>query len=171
MPKKRNVTTRSIPSPPPSKALPKELKLALLIAIPFGILAALIVNGPKLSPVSPERLVEVVWRHQCSCARSWMGNLRAEGFVVRDFELDDLKPFRDRWNVPDSARGCHPARYMGYFIDGHATAEDLRKLAQEGPVGIGLVIKEAALAPDSVGQRRKRTLVLIDKAGSQKPWP
>ena len=101
-----------------SKTWPRELKIALLVPIPFGIAAALTLSWPSLFPTAPERLVEVVWKHECGCANNWMKSLRAEGFVVHDFELDDTRSQRERWHVPDSIRGCHPASYLGYFLDG-----------------------------------------------------
>lgn len=172
MPNRKTLKSRPMPPSPLAKVFPKELKIALLAAIPFGITAALIANWSSLFPVPPEKFVEVVWRHQCSCVKNWMKTLRAEGFVVRDFELENIDTFRGRWKIPDSIRGCHPARYMGYFIDGHATAENLRRLAQEHPTGIGLLVKEKALEPASLfGQSTKQNLVLIDKAGAQTPWP
>ncbi|MDO9451850.1 MAG: hypothetical protein EPN60_09880 [Nevskiaceae bacterium] len=152
--------------------IPKELKIALLVAIPFAALAALVLGWSRWFPVPPERLVEVVWRHDCACASNWMKGLRAEGFVVRDFELDDLSSSRKQWQVPASIDGCHPGHYMGYFLDGHLTPAVLRRLALERPKGIGLQ-KRDTVKPDAEGKLQivSSQLMLIDASGAATVWP
>lgn len=160
-----------VSSSSPGTVFPKELKIALLVAIPFGIAAALILSWSSLFPVPAEKLVEVVWRHECSCANNWMQTLRAEGFVVRDFELDDLSASRKQWHVPDSIHGCHPAYYMGYFLDGHFTAETLHRLARERPKAAGIqkldnVNPDAKATPQILSSQ----LMLIDDEGVATVW-
>ncbi|ROH89705.1 hypothetical protein ED208_11320 [Stagnimonas aquatica] len=152
--------------------VPREAKLALLVAIPFGIATALILSWSSLFPVAPEQLVEVVWRHQCKCANGWMAGLRAEGFVVQDFELDDIRSYRQQWHVPNTITGCHPASYLGYFLDGHLTAATLHRLAREHPDAVGIqqvdtVQPDAEGKPQIVGSQ----LLLVDGNGATKPWP
>lgn len=157
---------------PAPQAVPKELKIALLVALPFGVAAALIASWSTLFPVPREQLVEVVWTHGCPCARSWIRSLQTEGFVVRDFELDDLKIKKRQWQVPDSMRGCHPALFMGYFLDGHISAEMLRKLAREHPQGIGLqqvdIVKSGG---EGVQKVISNSVTLINRNGTATAWP
>lgn len=54
-------------------------------------------------------------------------SLRDAGFVVRDFEQDELSSWRRQWRIPNNIRGCRPARLLGYFIEGHVTPEQLRR--------------------------------------------
>jgi hypothetical protein len=155
-----------------AKTWPRELKIALLAAIPFGIAAALTLSWPSLFPTAPERLVEVVWKHECRCANNWMKSLRAEGFVVRDFELDDTRSQRERWHVPNSIRGCHPASYLGYFLDGHISASTLRRLAREHPQAIGVQQVDTTMpGADGVPKVASSQLLLISSGGSTTPWP
>lgn len=158
-------------SAPPAATVPREIKIALAIALPFGALAGVLLSWQTIFPVPPEKLVEVAWKHECNCASGWMKSLRAEDFTVRDIEIDDLAIVRRNWHVPNTARGCHPASYMGYFIDGHVTAENLRRLARERPVGIGLQIKDISLDAAHIGEGAKQDIVLVDQAGTEKPWP
>ncbi len=155
-----------------SKTWPRELKIALLVPIPFGIAAALTLSWPSLFPTAPERLVEVVWKHECGCANNWMKSLRAEGFVVHDFELDDTRSQRERWHVPDSIRGCHPASYLGYFLDGHISAGTLHRLAREHPQAIG-VQQVDITKPDADGVPKvvSSQVLLISSSGATIPWP
>ena len=100
-----------------------------------------------------------------------MESLRTQGFVVRDYELDDLSGPRRRWQMPTSSGGCHPASYMGYFIDGHFTAQNLRRIARERPRGVGLRIKDISLDATHVGEGAVQDLLLVDARGAETPWP
>ncbi len=159
---------KQLPAP---QGFSKELKAAFWITLPVGVVAALIVLWPSLFPVAPEQLVEVAWTHECTCAHSWIKSLRAEGFTVYDYELDDTSTMRRQWRVPDSIRGCHPAFYFGYFLDGHISAETLRRMAREHPQAIGLQ-KLDTVKPDAEGRPTivNSQLVLIDANGTAKAW-
>lgn len=150
---------------------PRELKIALLCALPFGAAAAVMLNWDTLFPVAPDRLVKVGWTHECGCANGWIQTLRAEGFVVHDYELDDLRSVRQQWRVPDALHGCHPANYMGYALEGHVAAESLRRLARERPNAVGLD-KRDTVEPDAHGQARivSSELLLIDSKGTAREW-
>lgn len=149
----------------------KTLKLALCVALPFAVAAAVILHWERMFPVPADKLVEVVWKHECTCAHGWMQSLRAAGFVVRDFEMDDLSAQRKRWRVPDSVRGCHPASFMGYFLDGHISGETLLRLSRERPVAIG-VQKRDTVQPDRQGASAivSSQLLLFDRDGKATVW-
>lgn len=159
-------------SQPAPQAVPKELKIALLVALPLGVATALIASWSSLFPVPQEQLVEVVWTHGCRCARSWMQSLEAEGFVVRDLEFDDLSSKRRQWQVPDFMRGCHPALFMGYLLDGHISPEMLRRLAREHPQGIGIQqVDIVTTDSEGVPKITSSSVTLIDRNGIATDWP
>ncbi len=136
----------------------RQLKPVLLLVLPVGALAVGILGWPLLFPVPPERLVEVAWRHECGCAAGWMERLRTSGYTVRDFEMDDLSTFRQQRRIPETAKGCHPATYLGYYLEGHIPPEALRRLAGERPSAAGLK------------QIDTSRVVLVEANGSQRPW-
>lgn len=150
----------------------RQLKMILLAALAAGAVAGLVLFWNRIFPTPPEDLVEVVWTHQCQCADGWIESLREKGFVVRDFELDTLGLTRKQWNVPAAARGCHPARYMGYIIDGHAPPEILRKLGREHPAAVGLiqVSEKGRKNVDAAGASRDE-FELIEFNGGRRRWP
>ncbi len=158
---------------PSEQGLPlRQLKITALVAVSFGAFAAILMSWDRLFPTPPEKLVEIVWRHQCQCVHGWKHTLENEGFVVRDFELDDLSAARRQWHVPDTAQGCHPATYMGYFLDGHFSAEVLRRLAHEHPPGIGIQQVDT-VKTNSNGQSEivSSQTLLVSGDGSSKVWP
>lgn len=116
-----------------------QIKLITLIPGAFGLLAAIVINWELLFPIPPENLVEMAWTHRCRCVDGWVKLLRADGYVVRHFELNDLDGTRRRWNLPADYRGCHPAKYLGYVLDGHVPPDLLRRLADERPEAFGLM--------------------------------
>lgn len=141
------------------------------LALPFGALAALLLSWDQLFPVPPDQLVEVAWKHECTCAHGWMKSLRAAGYTVRDHELDDTSTQRRQWQVPDAIRGCHPASYLGYFLEGHVSAETLQRLARERPQAIG-VQQVDAVQPDEHGRPGvvSSQLLLIGSRGAAISW-
>lgn len=157
---------------PESEKLPiRQLKLVGVVALLFGIVTAVVVSWELMFPVPPEHLVEVAWTHECRCAHDWIKSLREQKFVVRDHEIDDLSATRRQWQVPDAARGCHPARYLGYVLDGHVTAKTLRRLARERPPAFGIVQIEApAVVGNSPAASEQPQFELIDRDGTRRPW-
>lgn len=160
-------------TPPESQGLPvRQLKLVGIAALLFGIVTAVVMSWELMFPVPPEQLVEVAWTHPCRCARGWMNSLRAEGFVVRDYRMEDLAGKRQQWKVPDAARGCHPAIYLGYVLDGHVLPDTLRRLARERPAAAALIqIDSADLAADNGTPTEVLRFELIDRDGMRTAWP
>lgn len=134
-----------------------QLWIVLAFALLMGAIAGIIAGWDRLFPVAPEQLVTIYWTHDCRCAAPWIRSLEADGFRVRDFELETLGPIRRGLGTPKSLRGCHVAAFMGYFVEGHVRADTLRRLAQEHPGARGVV-----LAGDAVR--------LFDHRGSPRTW-
>lgn len=149
-----------------------EIRLIAAGAILTGAIAVFVLIKESLFPVPKEQLVEVAWKHECSCAQGWMQSLRARGFTVNDYELDDTSTQRQRWHLPDSIQGCHPATYLGYFLDGHVSANALHQLARERPKAIGLQQVDT-VESDASGTQRviSSQLLLISSSGAATPWP
>ncbi|WP_293397792.1 DUF411 domain-containing protein [Nevskia sp.] len=149
-----------------------HLKLIAGAAVAFGIVAGIVVNWERLFPTAPENLVEMAWTHRCHCVKGWMKALRGDGFVVRDFELKDLDGTRRRWNLPADYRGCHPAKYLGYVLDGHVPAELLRRLANERPEAIGVMqVNNLGSEGEQRSPTEKPRFELIDRDGKRRAWP
>lgn len=150
----------------------KVLKWIPALALSFGLLTAAVLYWPRLFPVAPEKSVDVVWHHECPCATDWIESLREDGFVVRDFEIDDFSTFRQQNNIPPGAGSCHPATYMGYFLDGHVPGSTLRRLARVRPEASGVRTVELSNPVTDGRPRSIRTQdSLIASNGTSAPWP
>ena len=152
----------------------RQIKLIASISGAFGLLAAVVVNWDQLFPTPPENRVEMAWTHRCNCVKGWLKSLRSDGFVVQDFELKDLEGTRRRWNLPADFRGCHPAKYLGYAIDGHVPPTLLRRLAAERPEGVGLeqINNKADHNGQGQGSSTEETrFELVTRDGKHRAWP
>ena len=76
----------------------------------------------------------------CSCCVKWVDHLRAEGFVAKVVDTDDLGSVKQSLKVPREHSSCHTAVVDGYFIEGHVPAADIRKLLAERPDARGLAV-------------------------------
>ena len=59
---------------------------------------------------------------------------------VRERPEADVQKIKDKLGVPKSARSCHTARAGSYVIEGHVPAADVKRLLDEQPKVVGLVV-------------------------------
>lgn len=153
--------------------VPKALYAWIAAAFAAATIAGVSMNWDQLFPVPADRLVTVYRAHHCPCFRAWIEHLEGEQFVVRAREVDNLVPVRAR--LVDSVRdpGCHVAVLDGYFVEGHVTAGDLRRLVSERPPGVGISVEGnprglPGLAP--VARVGAYNVLVHRKDGSSEVW-
>jgi hypothetical protein len=149
---------------PPAGLPVRQLRWVGATASLFAAIAAASLAWEQWFPTPPEKLVEVVWTHECECATAWIHALRREGFTVREFEMDELRGTRRQWHVPPEATGCHPGRFMNYTLDGHLSGDLLRRLAQEHLPAVA-VLQARTTDPEDV------RFELLARDGTRKAWP
>ena len=102
--------------------------------------------------------LHVVKNAQCGCCDSWVEILSQKGFRVttenRSREL--LTKFKIKSGVPKALRSCHTAHTMGYFIEGHVPAEDIKRLIAERPNALGLAVPGMPLGSPGMGPEEER---------------
>jgi hypothetical protein len=80
----------------------------------------------------------------CTCCRPWIKYMEAEGFSVKVIDIDPSTESRDaskkEHGVPEHLRSCHTAVIDGYVLEGHVSADDLRRLRRERPPIKGLFV-------------------------------
>jgi hypothetical protein len=67
-------------------------------------------------------------------------HLEQEGFSVRVFEIEQLDASRARAGDTVEKPGCHLGIAGGYFIEGHVTANDIKRLLAEKPAARGIAL-------------------------------
>ena len=109
-----------------------------LIAIAAAAATSLGVATAQQKPSGP--LVEVFKTPTCGCCSKWVEHMRANGFVVRTSDLNDLTEIKKSRGVPDNAQSCHTAVVAGYVIEGHVPAPDVKRLLSEKPAIAGITV-------------------------------
>lgn len=109
-----------------------------LVAIAAAAATSLGVAAAQQKPSGP--LVEVFKTPTCGCCSKWVEHMRANGFVVRTSDLNDLTEIKKARGVPDNAQSCHTAVVAGYVVEGHVPAADVKRLLSEKPAIAGITV-------------------------------
>ncbi len=101
----------------------------------------------------------------CGCCKKWVNHLRKEGFDVKTKNYRDMKPIKKTFGVKLQFQSCHTAKVGKYFIEGHVSASDIKKLLKEKPDIKGLAAPGMPMgSPGMEGHRKdKYDVIAIDK--------
>jgi hypothetical protein len=78
----------------------------------------------------------------CDCCEGHAEHLRANGFDVEIKEVPDLAPIRQAEGVPTELEGCHTILIDGLVVEGHVSAETIKRFLSERPEGVdGIAMK------------------------------
>ena len=126
-------------------SLARHLSIVLAVALLAATVGGVLTVWDSLPfAVPPVRVIQVFRTHGCRCVFGWAKTLEAEGFVVRLYEYETLRYVRTSLRTPENLHGCHVAKYLGYFVEGHITSSTLHWLAQRRPQGRGVAVKGAS---------------------------
>ena len=97
----------------------------------------------------------------CGCCKKWVKHLRKEGFNVKTKDYRDMKPIKKTFGVQPQFQSCHTAKVGKYFIEGHVSASDIKKLLKEKPDIKGLTAPGMPMgSPGMEGHRKDKYNVL-----------
>lgn len=101
----------------------------------------------------------------CGCCKKWITHLEKEGFDVKTKDYRDMKPIKKMFGVKSKFQSCHTAKVGKYFIEGHVSASDIKKLLREKPDVKGLSVPGMPMgSPGMEGHRKdKYDVIAIDK--------
>jgi Cu/Ag efflux protein CusF len=83
--------------------------------------------------------MEVWTGPSCSCCHDWIAHLQANGFAVTTHDGGNTDA-RNRLGMPVQYGSCHTGAVLGYAIEGHVPATEIRRLLEERPDAIGLSV-------------------------------
>lgn len=149
--KNRKTTQRSI------------LTTTLYIASIFGL--SLYIGFNLTSQQAMAEDIMVYKSPTCGCCKKWVNHLRKEGFNVKTKDYRDMKPIKQTFGVKPKFQSCHTAKVGKYFIEGHVSASDIKKLLKEKPDIKGLAAPGMPMgSPGMEGHRKdKYDVIAIDK--------
>lgn len=101
----------------------------------------------------------------CGCCNKWVKHLKDEGFNVKTKDIVDLQPVKNQFGVQPQFQSCHTAKIGKYFIEGHVSGSDIKRLLKEKPDIKGLAVPGMPMgSPGMEGDRKDDYNVLaIDK--------
>ena len=108
----------------------KRLLGALLMSL-FTVLAEAADKAP---------VVEIYMPTPCLACIDWGAYLAERGFKVVYKESADMAAVKKRLKVPNALESVHTAVVGGYFVEGHAYAEDIQELLRDRPKARGIAV-------------------------------
>jgi hypothetical protein len=103
------------------------------------LLAAALFAGSALAG-EEKPLVEIYLPSPCLACIDWGSYLADNGFAVSYKETIDMAAVKRRLKVPTDLESVHTAVVGGYFVEGHAYAEDIHELLREKPRARGIAV-------------------------------
>ncbi|WP_153145057.1 DUF411 domain-containing protein [Dechloromonas sp. H13] len=85
-------------------------------------------------------LVEIYMPSPCLACIDWGTYLAERGFRVVYKETADMAALKRRLKVPAAVESVHTAVVGGYFVEGHAYAEDIHELLRDKPKARGIAV-------------------------------
>lgn len=155
------VACTEAPSAPPSTTSP-------------AIEAAAQQAPPVVSNATGLPLMIVHKSPSCGCCGSWVEHVRQAGFPVEVRETDNLQPTKERLGVPYGKGSCHTAEIAGYMIEGHVPAADIKRLLEEKPEALGLVLPGMPAGSPGMempdGHQEPYTVEIVKRDGTTEPF-
>lgn len=115
--------------------------------------------------------LEMMTTGGCACCHAWARHLREAGHevVVKDLAMGQLMKMKLDAGIPAALAACHTARVEGYLIEGHVPEQEVRRLLDERPEGLGLVVPGMPVGSPGMEAGNKREpyeVLLLKKDGS-----
>ena len=131
--------------------------------------ASIATTLPALAKDSPA--IHVLKDPNCGCCGAWVEVLQSEGFDVTVEESMGklLARYKLDNGVPQEMISCHTGRIEGYMIEGHVPVADIRRLLDERPDAVGLVVPGMPYGSPGMGlesEREAYDVFLIRRDGS-----
>jgi len=111
---------------------------AALMAVASLTTAAVADREPAVSGASKEM---TVWKSpSCGCCGKWIDYLKARGYKITVYDMDDVTPVKRQHRMPEAMWSCHTAVIDGYLVEGHVPEEDIARMVKEKPQIAGLAV-------------------------------
>lgn len=93
-------------------------------------------------PVTADEMpvIHVFKESSCGCCRPWIKYMQSEGFRLEVTDVPSVQPIKLEKGIPPAHTSCHTATIDGYVLEGHVSAEEVRRLLTERPPIVGLLV-------------------------------
>lgn len=114
--------------------------MKLKIMVGTGVFALMITGMVSAASAQQSKIVELYKSPYCGCCGAWGDHMKAAGFQIKEYNIEDLAPVKAKYGVADDLQSCHTAIIDGHVIEGHVPAQDIEKLLAEGGEKSGLAV-------------------------------
>jgi hypothetical protein len=106
--------------------------------------------------LAEERKKAVLYKNpQCGCCTGHAEYLDENGFDVQVVETFDMPAVKREHGVPAALEGCHTILVDGYVVEGHVSADIIKRLLAEKPAIKGISLP--GMPPGTPGMPGKKT--------------
>jgi hypothetical protein len=121
------------------------------------VLLAWVLLGLIAAPaVAQEKTKVTLYRNpNCGCCLDYAEYLRSNGFEVTVDSRQDLAVVRKQLHVPEQFVGCHVSMIGGYAVEGHVSADVIKRLLTEHPAIAGISVP--GMPPGTPGMTGRKT--------------
>ncbi len=135
------------------------------------LLASLLFAAPAQAGQKVPGSVEVFKSASCGCCGNWVKHMQQSGFTVtaNNVAYSILQKIKRQAGVTEEFASCHTAHVGGYVIEGHVPAEDVKRLLQEKPEALGLVVPGMPIGSPGMemgSEKEPYEVLLVKKDGS-----
>lgn len=113
--------------------------------------------------------IDVYKNPYCGCCNNWIAYLEDKGYAVKSESPPMLPAMEEAVGITSELESCHTAVVDGYVIEGHDSAEHIKRLVEEHPDNKGLAVPGMPAGSPGMEQgdtREKYDFVAIKKDGS-----
>ncbi len=105
------------------------------------LFASLLLGLMAMPAVAQEKTKVTLYRNpNCGCCLDYAEYLRGAGFDVTVDSKENLAVVRKQLHVPEQFEGCHVSVIGKYAVEGHVSADVIKKLLAEHPAIVGVSI-------------------------------
>lgn len=121
------------------------------------MLATMLALTAYVAPVFAEDMPKAtLYRNpNCDCCLEYAKYLNSNGFEVTVDSKQELAKIRKQLRVPENFEGCHVMTIGRYAVEGHVSANTVKKLITEHPDIIGISIP--GMPPGTPGMTGQKT--------------
>src|SRR5260370_13659385 len=105
------------------------------------VMASILLGLVAAAAFAQEKTKVTLYRNpNCSCCLNYAEYLRGAGFEVTVDSKQDLAVVRKQLHVSEKFEGCHVSVIGKYAVEGHVSADVIKKLLAEHPAIVGVSV-------------------------------
>lgn len=125
--------------------------------------------GARAAAGNASITIDVYKSATCGCCGDWVKHLQKNGFTVNARDVANPSDYRDKFGIPQELGSCHTGMVMGYALEGHVPASEIKRLLAEKPKAIGLAVPAMPMgSPGMEGHRNDPYDVFLVMAGGKR---